>query len=118
VDKIIVNGVAYVPESTAAAITDGLKYVIARCSAAGVHAGFLKSLDLATASAVLLNSRRIWRWHGRTLSGLAIEGTDDASKCKFGDELAEITVLGVCEIIQCTTVAMGSLRGVGKWKND
>jgi hypothetical protein len=116
-DKITVNGVEYV-QAGAFKNADGLKYVIVRCSFAGVHSGFLKSFDPATACAILLNSRRLWRWHGRTLSGLAIDGTDCAQKCKFGDELTEITLLGVCEVIPCSQQATQSLRGVGVWKND
>ena len=81
--------------------TDGMPYVIVRCRNAGVHAGYLVSRDSETL--VLTHARRLWRWHGRTLSGLAIEGTDDADACKFGDPIdVTLNASDWCEIIPCT----------------
>jgi len=118
---IEINGVEYVRKSDAQpemAKTDGLIYVIVRCRNAGVHAGYLAvktSEDLT-----LVKSRRLWRWHGRTISGLAVEGTDDPSQCKFGDPLPELILNANdwCEIIPCTEKARESLEGVAKWQND
>jgi hypothetical protein len=115
---VIIDGVEYAQVSKAAENKDGKKYVIVRCSAAGVHSGFLESWSAETASVVLSSSRRLWRWYGHTLSGLAIDGTTDPGKCKFGAELDEIILLGACEIIPCSVAATESLRGVPGWKND
>ena len=100
-----------------AANTEGLPYVIVRCRNAGVHAGYMVSRDSETL--VLTHARRLWRWHGRTLSGLAIEGTDNVDMCKFGDPI-DVTLNGTdwCEIIPCTETARESIEGVPLWTND
>lgn len=117
-EKVIINGIEYVPKSsTLAPSIDGMSYCIVRCHDAGVHAGFVKERN--GREVTLLNSRRLWRWHGRTLSGLALEGTDDVSHCKFAPEIPEITVLDACEIIPCTEKAVRSIREeVPQWKNS
>ena len=96
---------------------EGRPYVIVRASSAGVHAGFLVE-DHGADRIVLGDSRRMWRWHGRTLSGVAMEGPDHLSLCKFGDRLPSITVMGACEIIPCTVGAMGRINDVAIWVND
>jgi hypothetical protein len=118
-DSVIINGVEYVRREDLDLVSvDGKPYVIVRCSAAGVHAGYLMSEGNGDGNNIeLTHSRRLWRWHGRTLSGLALEGTDDVSKCKFGDTLPRITLFGVCEIIRCTEAARLSLDSVPKWVN-
>jgi len=96
---------------------DGLRYCIARCRDAGVHAGFVK--EQVGREVVLLNSRRLWRWHGKTLSGLATEGTTKLSACKYSDEIPEIKLLEVCELISCTEAGVRHIREeVGPWKNE
>jgi hypothetical protein len=114
-ESLIINGVKYVPE-TVMAEHNGLPYCIIRCLGAGVHAGYLKSKT--ETEVVLLDSRRLWRWWGKTLSGLATEGTFAPEKCKFADTVPEITLSGWCEIIPCTETARKSLEGVAKWTND
>jgi hypothetical protein len=118
-ETIMIDDVLYVRADsveTKSAVVDGLSYCVVRCHDAGVHSGFVK--ERKSREVVLLKSRRLWRWWGKTLSGLAIEGTTAPEKCKFADELAEITVLDACEVIPCTEIAMKSLRGVAKWTND
>lgn len=126
-NSMMINGVKYVREGEGtgegsedkfARDSNGLQYVILRCTGAGVHSGYLKEFDALTKTGKLYNSRRLWRWHGRTLSGLAIEGTDDPNQCKFGDVLPEITVTDVCEVIPCSERARISLESVAKWVND
>jgi len=99
---------------------DGLEYCIVRCTRAGVHSGFVakKESTLAGVEVTLLQTRRLWKWYGRTLSGLALEGTLDASKCKFSPEIPKNIVLDACEIISCTEAGMESLRGVPEWVNN
>jgi len=115
---IKINDVEYATVGTLqdAKNDEGLPFVIVRCRDAGVHAGYLKRSDEANRVAELVGARRLWRWHGRTLSGLAIEGTDDPSRCKFGDPV-DITVAGWCEIIPCTDAAKASLLAVERWVN-
>ena len=118
-DEIVVDGVVYVPKdiSTEMAVTDGLRYCIIRCRNAGVHAGFVS--ERKGTEVTLIRTRRLWRWHGKTLSGLATEGTTSVEKCKYSDEIPEITVLDACEIIPCSIAGKNSIReAVGKWKNE
>ena len=120
-NEIVVNGVTYKREQSYAE-NDGLPYVIVRARDAGVHAGYLVSRNDKTKEADLVDSRRLWRWHGRTLSGLSLEGTDAPEKCKFGDPIGTVdrrhVVAGYCEILPCTEVARESLQSVKVWEND
>lgn len=118
-DKVTIDGVEYVKASgQPAKRPDGLQYSVVRCRNAGVHAGYVEKLE--DGDLMLYESRRLWRWHGRTLSGLATEGTDDPRACKFGDELPELRLNAIdwCEIIPCTRQSEDSLRSVEAWVND
>lgn len=78
-------------------------YVIARCYAAGVHAGDL--VDVDGENVILKNSRRLWSWKakdGVALSGLAMNGLADKG-CKIDTLLPIIYLAGVCELIPCAT---------------
>lgn len=97
-------------------VRSGLPYCIIRCSGAGVHAGYLQ--QKTATEVVLKNSRRLWRWWGKTLSGLATEGTFAPEKCKFADPVPTIILSGWCEIIPCSEKARKSLEGVAPWKSD
>ena len=80
------------------------KYVIARCGAAGVHAGTLVSAE--GDSVILSGSRRLWHFKaagGVALSGVANFGIKSGSKLDSPNE--EIALFGVCELIPATTVA-------------
>lgn len=121
-DSIEINGVKYIRADQVqqmqqmADIEYGMRYCIVRCRDAGVHAGFIA--DHEGREVTLRLSRRLWRWHGRTLSGLAIEGTTDASQCKYAPEVPEIIVLDACEIIPCTQAGMESIRNMEPWRNE
>lgn len=124
-ELITINGTEYVSkdsiknESAPAMSTDGLQFVICRCRDAGVHAGYLLRRIEGTREATLVHSRRLWRWHGRTLDGLATEGTDNAQVCKYGPPVsAEKVLCDVAEIINCTEAARDSVFSVADWKND
>lgn len=84
------------------------KFVICRCSAAGVHAGELVALD--GDKAILKDSRRLWYWKaksGLALSGVAQHGVANESKV---DALnPEIALTGVCEVIPCMEAARDSI---------
>jgi hypothetical protein len=118
-DEITINGEVYVKKSLKdpAKSTDGFPYCIVRCHDAGVHAGFVERRDGREVE--LVHTRRLWRWYGKTLSGLATEGSHEPDSCKFSDEIPRITVLDACEVIPCSEQAMKSIReDVGPWQNS
>lgn len=88
------------------------KYVIARCYAAGVHAGEVVSVD--GENVILKDSRRLWSWKakdGVALSGVAQNGVQSGGKI---DTLnPEIALMGVCELIPCSQTAKESINGKG-----
>lgn len=87
------------------------KYVIARCYAAGVHAGIVDSVD--GENVVLRDSVRLWSWKakdGVALSGVAQNGID-RSKCKIDSVNPVIFLTGVCELIPCSEKAKESING-------
>ena len=85
------------------------KYAIARCYAAGVHAGTVVSVD--GENVILKNSRRLWSWKakdGVALSGVAQNGLKSEGKV---DSLnPEIALMGVCELIPCSVNAQESIN--------
>jgi len=117
---IEVNGVKYIPadsvQSLSEADCDGLRYAIIRCRDAGVHAGWVKHREGREVK--LIGSRRLWQWHGKTLSGLATEGTTDASSCKYANEVPEIDLLDACEVIYCTDAGRLSIQAMREWVNE
>jgi hypothetical protein len=89
------------------------RFVIARCTGAGVHAGTLVSLD-GQDGATLSQSRRLWRWwagKGAFLSGVAAHGlhTDKTRKKSSLGEPTDIVLKGVHELIPCTPEAAASI---------
>lgn len=89
------------------------KYVIARCYAAGVHAGTVVSVDGDTC--VLSDSRRLWSWKakdGVALSGVAQTGVQSGCKIDVGNP--EIYLTGVCELIPASEIAKESICGYKK----
>jgi len=83
-------------------------FVIARCYAAGVHAGTVESVD--GENVVLTNSRRLWSWkakYGIALSGVAQFGIKSDSKVDVTNPLIYLT--GVCELIPTTQSAQESI---------
>jgi hypothetical protein len=86
------------------------KYVIARCYAAGVHAGEVVSVD--DDSVILKDSRRLWSWKaedGVALSGVAQNGL--TSEGKVDTLNPEIALIGVCELIPCSAKTRESIDG-------
>lgn len=86
------------------------KYVIARCYAAGVHAGTVESVD--GDNVILRDSVRLWSWKakdGVALSGLAQNGMQKGAG-KIDTKNPEIALMGVCELIPCTDAARESFN--------
>ena len=84
------------------------KYCICRCSAAGVHAGEVVSVNGDTV--ILRNSRRPWQWQavdGVALSGVAQNGLAGG---KIDTLNPEIQLMGVCEIIPCSAKAQEDIE--------
>lgn len=80
------------------------RHVIIRAYSAGVHAGELVSQDGDIV--VLKDSRRLWSWKAKSgvaLSGVAKHGIKSDSKVDV--VVADICIIGVCEIIPTTDAA-------------
>jgi hypothetical protein len=87
------------------------KYVIARCYAAGVHAGEVVAVD--GENVLLKDSRRLWSWKaqdGIALSGVAQHGLKSGS-CKVDVVNPEIYLTGVCELIPVAPGIKESIHG-------
>lgn len=86
------------------------KYVIARCYAAGVHAGTVLYVD--GENVILTDSRRLWSWQakdGIALSGVAQHGIKDKG-CKVDVVNPKLYLTGVCELIPATDSARESIN--------
>lgn len=89
------------------------KYVIVRCTQAGVHAGELVSAKGPVVT--LKNARRLWRWWSAfTLSDLAMEGPrkDKIAENRYSMPVDEIVLNDACEIITCSRVGEKGIREV------
>lgn len=119
-ETITIDEVKYIREDSVKSLAEpsvnGEKYCIIRCRNAGVHAGYVT--ERGGQEVTLALSRRLWQWHGRTLSGLAIEGTTDEDHCKYAPEVPEITLLDACEIIPCTKKGKKSIQEMEEWTNE
>lgn len=85
------------------------KYCIARCYAAGVHAGEVVSVDGETV--VLKDSRRLWSWEaadGVALSGVAQKGFV-ASTSKVDTLMPLVYLTGVAELLPCIEATKTSI---------
>ena len=112
---VVIGGVKYAP--VVELPESDTPYCIVRCHDAGVHAGFVEHRE--GREVTLTHSRRLWRWWGETLSGLAINGSFAPEKCKYAPEVPKIILLDACEIIPCTEAGIKSIREtVGEWENE
>ncbi len=93
---------------------DNRNYII-RADRAGVFFGKIKERN--GSEVTMTDVRRLWFWDGAaSLSQLATEGVKAPENCKFTVYVPEMTILGVIEIIPCTTMAEDSIKGVRVWK--
>lgn len=87
------------------------RHVIARCTGAGVHAGVLSAISKDHSSVILVDARRLWKWHakdGVALSGVAKFGI--VAKDSIVDTMVhEIHLNGVVELIPTTEEARKSI---------
>jgi hypothetical protein len=91
------------------------KYVIVRSHTAGVHAGYLESRKGDTV--VLSESRRLWRWHGGSLSEVANHGPAKGDN-KFGGPVLSTEIVSPqgFEIAECRPVAIAYILAVPEWR--
>lgn len=90
--------------------------MIVRSTGAGVHAGYLKSLKGNVAE--LVNARRLWRWvvakqtgQLASLSEAAVHGLNTSdTRSRVAVTVPSQTVLGVCEILDCSDAARESIE--------
>lgn len=117
-DTVTINNVEYVRKDQihhATTVVDGMKYVVVRCSRAGVFAGYLQSQD--SQNVTLKNARRLWYWDGAaSLSQLAMEGVSKPENCKFPCAVLSIDLTDAIEIIDATEKAKNSIEGVKEWR--
>lgn len=100
--------------STSTPKREDMRYVICRTYSAGVFAGNIESR--CGREVVLRNARRLWRWSGAaSLSQLAIDGTSKPGDCKFPKAVDRVELLEAIEIIDVTTKAEASIKGVSVW---
>lgn len=122
VDELTIEGVVYVPKDSIAKMAesvDGLKPVLIRSYAAGVHFGLLKKEEFTPSGkvVVLVKTRRVWYWDGAaSLSQMAEEGVKKPGNCKFSVEVSEIEIVNVIETIALTEKAYENLKSVQVWR--
>lgn len=107
----ILNGGILNPSKTESQHPFAGMVCIARCYAAGVHVGFVKSVD--GENVILENSYRLWRWSaadGIALSGVAQNGIKP-DECKIDTQNPLLYLTGVCELIPCSVKSVESIYG-------
>jgi hypothetical protein len=123
-ETVSINGVKYVREDSVvlcqnATSTDGLKAVLVRSYAAGVHFGYLLKEEFTPAGKVviLVNTRRVYTWYGAcSLSQLALEGVKEPDKCQFSVEIPTNEIVNVIETIPLSLSSLANLNSVKPWK--
>lgn len=123
-EKLELNGITYVREDLCCnknhVDTEGLKAVLIRSYASGVHFGFFKEeKDLLSGKQVtLVNSRRVHYWEGAcSISQLALEGTKKPDDCRISVTLPEITITQVIEVIPLSVASYNNLNSINEWKS-
>jgi len=118
-DEITIDGVVYVPKTQLASDESGMRAVLIRSYAAGVHFGLLKSEKFTESGkvVVLASTRRVWYWDGAaSLSQISKDGVANPQKCKFSVILEENEIVNVIETIPLTEKAFYNLKNVPVWK--
>ena len=114
-NEIEINGEIYVKKSTLLESQSVLSdYCIVRTYSAGVFAGYIESKE--GQHVIMRSARRLWYWDGASsLSQLAMEGTNKPENCKFPCEVERVELLEAIEILNVTTKAEKSIKGVAIW---
>jgi hypothetical protein len=119
--EITINGQEYVLKSEVENIRnkDGLKAVLIRSYAAGIHFGYLLKEEFTQSGKVvtLVNTRRVWYWDGASsISQMAKSGVTKPENCKFSVEVSENEIVNVIETLPLTKKALENLYGVKVWE--
>lgn len=110
--EIVVDGIVYVRKDAVELKED---CSIVRTDSAGVFAGHL--VERSGGEGRIVNSRRLWRWEGAvTLDQLAMEGVKKPDDCKFPCVVPNRELIGIIEVIPCTSRARDSIEGVPVWE--
>ncbi len=111
-DKIIINGITYIPESKATSIHDGMGYAVVRSRNQGVMCGYVESID--GQCVVLHAARQIWKYNSKfILVEVAEFGMEDDSESKLSVAMSGKCVMTeACGILYCTDVAKNNLIGI------
>ena len=123
-NEITINGTVYVQKGSlncelAKPNEEGLKAVLIRSYAAGVHYGYLKTEEFTPSGKVvkLIHTRRVWYWDGAaSLSQMALSGVTKPENCKFSVIIPENEIVNVIETIPMTDKALENLNSVSSWK--
>jgi len=119
IETITINDTKYIKLDDAnknklAENVDGMEYCVVRTYSAGVHIGYVESLD--GKQCVLINSRRLYLWEGAcSLSQVAIDGVD-VGNSKIAMVLPKITLTEAIEVIPCSEKAKNCIIGAEEWK--
>lgn len=94
-------------------------YVLARCTQAGVHAGYVVSTD--EYHTVLRNVRRVHYWTGAaSLSEIAVYGLNPAksgaSRIAAAVPTLRLRDSDICELTVCTEAGRRSVEGMPVWR--
>jgi|TARA_Y100000310_G_scaffold339135_1_gene430874 hypothetical protein len=115
-ERIVLNDVTYIPEGEQPTPVTG-DYVIVRARDAGVHVGRETSRNTMAVTIHLQNAVRIHRWRGaNTLNEIALHGVESAKESSYtrvSEPVADITILGICEIIPCSDEVAKGIRDAG-----
>lgn len=88
------------------------KEVILRSYSAGNHFGILEAYDAKTATAVLKNSRRLWKWQtdqGISLSEVSLHGLIDSGS-RICETVPEQLIAEVLEVLPTSLKASESIK--------
>jgi hypothetical protein len=117
IETITINNVEYVrkdQQQNIAIDTNGLEFCIVRTYSAGVFAGYVSERN--GKELTLLNSIRLWKWSGASLSQVSQEGTPNVANCQFGMIEPKKYITEAIEISPCTEKAMKAIQAVKPWK--
>ena len=119
-NEITIDGTVYVPKTEQTVVnTDGMKAVLIRSYAAGVHFGYLEKEEFTQAGKVvtLIDSRRVWFWDGAaSLSQMAVDGVSKPENCKFSVTVPRNEIVNVVETLELSEKAFTNLQKVAIWK--
>ena len=92
-------------------------YVVARCTQAGVVAGYYEGTE--GGRVILTEARQIWEFHGaQTLHEIAVYGFSDVARTKISPRTPrdEILEADVCNLIFCQPEGQAKIEAQPDWR--